>query len=52
MWSRKELCACRSVMLIARAVLPVEEPYGYNIGSTTGQLSWGPGGSVLSAVSR
>lgn len=41
---------CRSVMLIARAVLPVEEPYGYNIGSTAGQLSWGPGGSVLSTV--
>lgn len=52
MWSRKEHYACRSVMLIARVVLPVEEPYGYNTGSTTGQLSWGPGGSVLSAVSR
>ncbi|KAK7796741.1 hypothetical protein U0070_012748 [Myodes glareolus] len=33
-------------MLIARVVLPVEEPYSYNIGSTTGQLSWGPGGST------
>lgn len=58
-WERHLIClchsvwghhVCRSVMLMARAVLPVEEPYGYNIGSTAGQLSWGPGGSVLSTV--